>query len=1061
LLPYVWEVFLLVRESLLWFWGLSPRGGFEEFREEFQERLKKAVEGYEAARGLYERVAEETGVGWALCCGAFARYLEHWIVTDPSEKKRLLDECLVLERDALEAFWDGGDKLQYCRTYGELPELFFFKYHRTEDRQARKKILEEGIKWGEKAVASLSEIDDSYEIARSHFNLATCLTLFQHFMEEPEKRWHQISKATEHFQKTIEFSERVGDKYLVGLSYLWLAAEIYAVGEKAIEYNEKALKRGEETKDNYLKGSGLLGLAFNAGWRVRHIEDPDEGKKVAEESIKARDRAMHHLSIFSYFADGGFIYVNSYQNLANLETDLEKRREILDRSLEIGTRWLKVTEDPINGFRQLRHSLSRALTSRASLEPDLEKRKSMLKRALEYRELTIEHGERFEPFHYWDRGIRLDDLAKIKEQLAYLETDHKTKIGLLKEIVLTRENGLQHLYKWMPFAEKRGSLIMFARLNNIENDHATLLTRLHELTKEPELVRKTIETLWKSIESASKLNLCSRIAEAYWKIAKAQDVLEEHLEAAENFLLASENYMKAAEKIPQLISFYKDHATYMQAWSEIEKARQHHTEKHYGKAKEHYEKAAELHKSTERWSYLVPNYLAWTRLEQSEDLSRKEKTEEAMSNFDLAANLFLEARDSILAHLEGIEVGEEKETAQILVEASGLRRDYCLGRVALEEGRTLDRQGDHLASSRRYGQAAERFQNLIETMERESDRREIQQVVYLCKAWEMMMMAEARTSPGLYNNAAELFEQARKHALDQPTSLLAQAHSSFCSALEAGTRFEINRDPTLFSIAKNHIEAATNHYLRAGHQSSSDYATATNRLLDAYMYTYNAQTETDPSKKARFYQLAERLLQDSAGLFLKAKHPEKSDEVRTILENIKGEKQIAITLAELMHAPTFVSTTTSFSTPTPTHERANGLERFENADIQANIILGRRDVKVGDDIDIEIELVNAGKAPAQLIKIEEIIPEGFEVSSAPDICRVEDSYLDMKGRTLNPLKTAELKIVLRPLDKGTYNLKPRVLYLDEAGKYRSHEPDPATVVVKELGIKGWIRGPTR
>jgi uncharacterized repeat protein (TIGR01451 family) len=118
-------------------------------------------------------------------------------------------------------------------------------------------------------------------------------------------------------------------------------------------------------------------------------------------------------------------------------------------------------------------------------------------------------------------------------------------------------------------------------------------------------------------------------------------------------------------------------------------------------------------------------------------------------------------------------------------------------------------------------------------------------------------------------------------------------------------------------------------------------------------------------------------------------------------------------------------------------------------------------VGVGEDLDLEIELVNAGKAPAQLIKVEEIIPEGFKVRSAPDICRVEDSYLDMKGRTLNPLKTAELKIILKPLDKGTYELRPRVLYLDEAGKYRSHEPEPATVVVKELGIKGWIRGPTR
>ncbi len=495
--------------------------------------------------------------------------------------------------------------------------------------------------------------------------------------------------------------------------------------------------------------------------------------------------------------------------------------------------------------------------------------------------------------------------------------------------------------------------------------------------------------------------------------------------------------------------------------SEIEMARQHHAEKHYGEAKEHYEKAAELHKSTERWSYLGPNYMAWARVEEAEDLSRREETQEARYLFQQATKLFREAEESINAKMNTIEAREERQIAEDLIKVSEVRSGYCFGRIALEEARILDRQGDHLASSDRYGQAVERFHTVINTMERESDRKEIQPIVYLCKAWERMMMAEDQMSPSLYNEASELFMEARKHALDQTTRLLAQAHSSFCRALEAGTKFEINRDPTLFSTAKNHIEAATNYYLRAGHRSSSDYATATNRLLDAFMYTYNAQTETDPNNKARFYKMAERLLQDSADLFLKAKHPEKSEEVRRILERVKEEREIAVSLSEVLHAPTLISTTTSFSTPTPTHEQAVGLERFENADIQANLILGGREVKVGDDVDIEIELVNAGKAPAQLIKVEEIIPRGFEVSSAPDICRVEDSYLDMKGRTLLPLKTAELKIVLRPLDKGTYQLRPRVLYLDEAGKYRSHEPEPATVIVKELGVKGWLRGPTR
>jgi hypothetical protein len=33
-----------------------------------------------------------------------------------------------------------------------------------------------------------------------------------------------------------------------------------------------------------------------------------------------------------------------------------------------------------------------------------------------------------------------------------------------------------------------------------------------------------------------------------------------------------------------------------------------------------------------------------------------------------------------------------------------------------------------------------------------------------------------------------------------------------------------------------------------------------------------------------------------------------------------------------------------------------------------------------------------------------------------------------------------------------------VLYLDENGKYRVHELEPVNVTVKELGIKGWLKG---
>ena len=196
----------------------------------------------------------------------------------------------------------------------------------------------------------------------------------------------------------------------------------------------------------------------------------------------------------------------------------------------------------------------------------------------------------------------------------------------------------------------------------------------------------------------------------------------------------------------------------------------------------------------------------------------------------------------------------------------------------------------------------------------------------------------------------------------------------------------------------------------------------------------------------------------SAGSFMKAEHPEKRDQVQKLLEKVKEERELASSLSEVLHAPSIVSTTTAFTTPTPTQENAVGLERFEHADIQANVITRQKELKVGENLDLEVELVNAGKGAAILIKLAEVIPEGFEIAEKPEIYRVEDSYVNMKGKRLDPLKTEEVKLVLRPKVQGVFPLKPRILYLDENSKAKSYEPEPVTITVKELGIKGWIKG---
>jgi len=254
------------------------------------------------------------------------------------------------------------------------------------------------------------------------------------------------------------------------------------------------------------------------------------------------------------------------------------------------------------------------------------------------------------------------------------------------------------------------------------------------------------------------------------------------------------------------------------------------------------------------------------------------------------------------------------------------------------------------------------------------------------------------------------------------------------------------------------LENASNTYLNAGFQIASQYTKATKLLFEAYIYMQRAATEQDQEKEAKYYAMAERVLQASASAFSEANHFEKKEQVEKLLQKAKEERELALSLVDVLRAPSILSTTEAFSSPTPGREKSVGTERFEHASILANIILSQKSLMLGDDLRVEIELVNAGRGPAQIIRVEGVIPEGFELTEKPDNCKVEDRSLNMRGKNLGPLKTEEVKLVLKSKTNGLFTLKPRVLYLDESGHQKSHEPEPVEIRVKELGLSGWLKG---
>jgi tetratricopeptide (TPR) repeat protein len=454
------------------------------------------------------------------------------------------------------------------------------------------------------------------------------------------------------------------------------------------------------------------------------------------------------------------------------------------------------------------------------------------------------------------------------------------------------------------------------------------------------------------------------------------------------------------------------------------------------------------------WSHLSSNFSAWSLFEKAEDFSRAENCFKSIETFKEAAELFEEAKEAFDHRINRIENPDEKEKAIELSKASLYRKEYCVARADVEEAKIADRKGDHAESAAKYESAANAFERMLEKV----NEKEIAQIACMCKAWQKKEMGDSRISPELYREASELFLKAKEYSIKDKTALLASGNSAFCKALEHGIRFEATREKDDFLKTKQHLENAANCYLKAGFDSASTWTSATEMFFDADIYIISAEAEVDPNKKTKAYLLVEKCLERSANLFEKAGYSGRKDEVLRTLAKVREKREFAVSLEQLLTVPADASSTRMVTPPGMTLEEPIGLSKFEQAFVQANLGVHPKELAAGEEFALEIQLVNLGKKPASLIDIEQLIPDGFDLVATPEKGVVINSSLNLKGKKLGPLETAEMKLTLKPKKKGSFIFKPKVKYMDETGEHKSFEPDLVAVTVKELGIRGWLKG---
>lgn len=132
-------------------------------------------------------------------------------------------------------------------------------------------------------------------------------------------------------------------------------------------------------------------------------------------------------------------------------------------------------------------------------------------------------------------------------------------------------------------------------------------------------------------------------------------------------------------------------------------------------------------------------------------------------------------------------------------------------------------------------------------------------------------------------------------------------------------------------------------------------------------------------------------------------------------------------------------------------------QRITKVLLQGKITVERQEVTAGESFVLVIEIANLGHVPATLNGIEEIIPCcGLELTDSSAKRDVEGSYFDLNGKVLEPSQIEKLRFTMRALEKGTYAIAPRIVYIDGAGVQKIIDLKAEIVNVREVALPGRV-----
>jgi len=587
---------------------------------------------------------------------------------------------------------------------------------------------------------------------------------------------------------------------------------------------------------------------------------------------------------------------------------------------------------------------------------------------------------------------------------------------------------------------------------------------LYEVTGDTHALVKRLEILQQEKTVFEQSEMTGSVATVEWRIGFVYSLLGDHSAASKSYGLASVFFSRASKNIPQLSDYYLDYSNYMKAWGVIESAKFAHDQEDYLVSGQDYERARNLLQDSKTFAEIAPHYDACSHLEWAENLSRTDSIsdiKQSIKEFLNAADLFSESHEKITRKISLNWYGHDFESSQVIAQASSFRRDYCRARVSVEEARLLYRSGEKSQSIDGYKSALELFEKLSEKCTSVSEGNEIRAIVFSCKAWTKILEAETHASPILYDEAAELFLKVRNLAVRGKASFVSEGNSKYCMALKAMLDYKRGSRIEDYISAKASLEEASAAYANAGFRSPVGWINATERMIDAFVYVNSALKESNPDARVKNFTAAEKLLEMAATIFEAEGYSSRKVEIDNLKRKMKEEKELALSLTEIFTAPSILSSTESFNFPQSVRDEPIGNPEILLSCLQIVVRVPKNFV-LGENFEVQIDLINTGREPVFLHRIEEFIPESFQLvkeETATEDYEMEENAvrgrLILNGKRLSPFAVKSLSFHLRGKETSPLEvlLSPKVLYSDGKGELFEKSPPAPAILSVNLAIE--------